>query len=86
MDETDWPDENDWLESEGLYTMQDVESNYDITWPHWFYPDNGGDLSVDDVGDEFSRMIGKPVNTSILVLIHKPFPFKQPRPKLGIPA
>jgi len=64
MDETDWPDENDWLESEGLYTMQDVESNYDITWPHWFYPDNGGDLSVDDVGDEFSRMIGKPVNTS----------------------
>ena len=62
-DETDWPDESDWLESEGLYTMQDVESNFDITWPHWFYPDNGGDLSVDDVGDEFSRMIGKPVNT-----------------------
>ena len=64
MDETDWPEESDWLESEGLYTMQDVESNFDITWPHWFYPDNGGDLSVDDVGDEFSRMIGKPVNTS----------------------
>jgi len=64
MDETDWPDENDWLSSEGLYTMQDVESNYDITWPHWYYPDNGGELSVDDIGDEFSRMIGKPVNTS----------------------
>jgi hypothetical protein len=64
MDETDWPEESDWLESEGLYTMQDVESNFDITWPHWYYPDNGGDLSVDDVGDEFSRMIGKPVNTS----------------------
>jgi len=63
-DETDWPDESDWLESEGLYTMQDVESNFDITWPHWFYPDNGGELSVDDIGDEFSRMIGKPVNTS----------------------
>jgi hypothetical protein len=64
MDETDWPEESDWLESEGLYTMQDVESNYDITWPHWYYPDNGGELSVDDIGDEFSRMIGKPVNTS----------------------
>jgi len=64
MDETDWPDESDWLESEGLYTMQDVESNYDISWPHWYYPDNGGELSVDDIGDEFSRMIGKPVNTS----------------------
>lgn len=63
-DETDWPEESDWLESEGLYTMQDVESNYDITWPHWYYPDNGGELSVDDIGDEFSRMIGKPVNTS----------------------
>ena len=63
-DETDWPEESDWLESEGLYTMQDVESNYDISWPHWFYPDNGGELSVDDIGDEFSRMIGKPVNTS----------------------
>ena len=64
MDESDWPDENEWLSSEGLYTMQDIESNYNITWPHWFYPDNGGELSIDDVGDEFSRMIGKPVNTS----------------------
>lgn len=64
MDESDWPDESEWLSSEGLYTMQDVESNYDITWPHWYYPDNGGELSIDDVGDEFSRMIGKPVNTS----------------------
>ena len=63
-EDADWPEESDWLESEGLYTMQDVESNFDITWPHWFYPDNGGELSVDDVGDEFSRMIGKPVNTS----------------------
>ena len=64
MDESDWPDESEWLSSEGLYTMQDIESNYNITWPHWFYPDNGGELSVDDVGDEFSEMIGKPVNTS----------------------
>lgn len=64
MDESDWPDENEWLSSEALYTMQDIESNYNITWPHWFYPDNGGELSVDDIGDEFSRMIGKPVNTS----------------------
>lgn len=64
MDESDWPDENEWLSSQALYTMLDIESNYNITWPHWFYPDNGGELSVDDIGDEFSRMIGKPVNTS----------------------
>jgi hypothetical protein len=63
-EDADWPEEREWLESEGLYTMQDVESNYDVSWPHWFYPDNGGELSVDDIGDEFSRMIGKPVNTS----------------------
>ena len=64
FDEADWPDESDWLESQGLYTMQDVESNYAITWPHWYYPNQGGELSIDDVADEFSRMIGKPINAS----------------------
>lgn len=64
MDESDWPDESDWLESQGLYTMQDIESNYDVMWPHWQYPDNGGELSIDDIADEFSRMIGKPINAS----------------------
>ena len=64
MDEADWPDESDWLESQGLYTMQDIESNYDVTWPHWYYPNQGGELSIDDVADEFSRMIGKPINAS----------------------
>jgi len=63
-EDADWPDESDWLESQGLYTMQDIESNYDITWPHWFYPDSGGEMSIDDIADEFSRMIGKPINAS----------------------
>ena len=64
MDESDWPDESDWLESQGLYTMQDIESNYDVMWPHWYYPNQGGEMSIDDVADEFSRMIGKPINAS----------------------
>ena len=64
MDEGDWPSESDWLESQGLHTMQDVESNYDVTWPHWFYPDSGGEMSIDDIADEFSRMIDKPINAS----------------------
>ena len=64
MEDADWPEESEWLSSKGYDTMQDIESNYNITWPHWFYPDNGGELTVDDIGDEFSRMIGKPVNTS----------------------
>jgi hypothetical protein len=63
-DEADWPDESDWLDSQNLQTMQDIESNYDVTWPHWQYPDSGGELSIDDVADEFSRMIGKPINSS----------------------
>jgi hypothetical protein len=63
MDESDWPDESDWLENEGIDTMQDVLS-YDITWPHWQYPDSGGELSIDDIADEFSRMIDKPINAS----------------------
>ena len=63
FDDADWPDESDWLESAGIDTMQDVLS-YDVTWPHWYYPDNGGELSIDDVADEFSRMIGKPINSS----------------------
>ena len=64
MDEADWPEERDWLESQGLYTMQDIESNYDVMWPHWYYPNQGGEMSIDDVADEFSRMIGKPINAS----------------------
>ena len=63
FDDADWPDESDWLESAGIGTMQDVLS-YDVTWPHWYYPDNGGELSIDDIADEFSRMIGKPINSS----------------------
>ena len=63
MDESDWPDESDWLENEGIDTMQDVLS-YDITWPHWYYPDQGGELSIDDIADDFSRMIDKPINAS----------------------
>ena len=56
--------ESEWLESVDLNTMIDIESNYSITWPHISYPNSGGDVSVDDVADEFSRMIGKPVNAS----------------------
>lgn len=54
--------EYDWLKSEGIRDMSDVESNYDITWPYWTSPESGG-TSIDDVGEEFSRMIGRKVTT-----------------------
>lgn len=54
--------ESDWLEHEGIENMSDVESNYDINWPHYHSQESG--ISVDDVADEFSREIGRPVNAS----------------------
>ena len=56
--------EQEWLESQNLGTMMDIESNYDISWPHWTQAGNGGELSIDDVADSFSRAIGRPINSS----------------------
>jgi hypothetical protein len=56
--------DREWLDSAGISSMSDVESNYDITWPHWTNVGGGGELSIDTVADEFSDMIGRPVNAS----------------------
>jgi hypothetical protein len=56
--------ESEWLEHEGLSTMQDIESNYDIRWPHYYNPNTGGDVSIDDAADSFSRAIGREVQAS----------------------
>jgi len=44
--------------------MIDIDSIYDITWPHWTNVGGGGELGIDTVADEFSEMIGRPVNAS----------------------
>lgn len=56
--------QDEWLESAGIETMQDVENRYEITWPHWMDPRQGGEMDVDQVADEFSSFMGKPVNAS----------------------
>jgi len=57
--------EEEWLESVDINTMQDVESNYNITWPHYYNPDtSGGDVSIEDAADSFSRAIGREVQAS----------------------
>jgi hypothetical protein len=33
-------DEDAWLEDEGIRYMSDIESNYEITWPYWEYPES----------------------------------------------
>jgi hypothetical protein len=46
--------------------MTDIENNFDIQWP--YYTDmnegSGGEMDVDQVADEFSGAMGKPVNAS----------------------
>jgi hypothetical protein len=56
--------ESEWLESEGISTMQDVQNNYDISWPHYYNPNTGGEVSVEDAADSFSRAVGREVQAS----------------------
>ncbi len=57
--------ESEWLESADINTMQDVESRYNITWPHYFTPEREtGGVSIEDAADSFSRGIGREVQAS----------------------
>lgn len=57
--------EEEWLEDNNINSMMDVESNYNITWPHYYNPDtSGGDVSIEDAADSFSRAIGREVQAS----------------------
>jgi hypothetical protein len=55
--------ESEWLEDNNINTMQDVESNYDINWPH-LYSQGGGEASIEDVANEFQDAIGRDVRAS----------------------
>lgn len=57
----------EWLEDNGISMMSDFGSEYDLEWPYWTEPDDyytGGGVSVNDVADDFSQAIGRPVNAS----------------------
>ena len=55
--------ESEWLESRDLNTMQDIEGEYDISWPHW-EQQGGGEASIQDVAQEFENAIDRPVQAS----------------------
>ena len=55
--------ESDWLESRDLNTMQDIEGEYDISWPHW-EQQGGGEASIQDIAQEFENAIDRPVQAS----------------------
>jgi hypothetical protein len=58
-------DEGSFLDDK-YQTMSDIQSNFDISWPHYYDINDGqdGDMDIDQVADEFSSYMGKPVNAS----------------------
>lgn len=56
-------DHGDWLSDAGLDAMSDIARVYDVQWPHWTSVGGGG-RAVEDIADNFSRAIGRPVNSS----------------------
>jgi len=56
--------ESDWLDDTGQDYMSDIERRYEITWPYLISGDTGDAQSIDDIADEFSGAIGRPVNHS----------------------
>ena len=66
LEDADMPDESDFFYDRGMQWMSDVYNEYsgDINWPHHTTVPSGGERSIQDVGEDFSNMIGKPVNVS----------------------
>ena len=56
-------DESDWLDDEDLDRMSAIEGTYDVSWPHWTSA-GGGEASIDEIADDFSQAIGRPVNSA----------------------
>jgi hypothetical protein len=58
-------DEGSFLDSR-YQTMSDIQSNFDISWPYYYDINDGqsGDMDGQQVADEFSSYMGKPVNYS----------------------
>lgn len=49
--------QEDWLDSQGIRYASDVESSYDVTWPHWTSPE-GNDTDVKEVALNFMNYMG----------------------------
>ena len=58
-------DEAEFLRDNHPY-MTDIQNNFDISWPYYYDINDGqdGEMDVDQVADDFSNSIGKPVNAS----------------------
>lgn len=59
-------DERDFLRNIGIYDMSDVSGavrTY-ISWPHWSYGDGDSEYNLEQLSDDFSETIGRPVHYS----------------------
>lgn len=57
--------QEEWLAHEGIHSMTDVLSDYNIEWPYWTEYDNENDeANLEEVADSFSYVVGKPVTAS----------------------
>jgi len=65
MEDQDNPDETDFFSDRGWHWMSSVHEDYSnsIEWPYYSQT-NKGELALETIGEEFSDMIGKPVNVS----------------------
>jgi len=65
MEDQDLPDESDFFSDRGWRWMQNIYEEYSryIEWPYYRLINDGGP-SLEIIGEQFSDMIGKPVNVS----------------------
>jgi len=57
--------QEEWLDNDGLHYMQDINNQYNISWPYYTTIENdNSELSIQMIADEFSGAVGKPVNVS----------------------
>jgi hypothetical protein len=59
-------DEGEWLISQGMRYMSDVQDRYsdEIQWPYWRGGGGDGEMDIDAVAEDFSNAIGRPVNAA----------------------
>jgi hypothetical protein len=55
--------ESEFLEDAGLDQMSDISSEFEISWPH-YTNGSGGDVSAEDVAEDFAKAIGRTVKAS----------------------
>jgi hypothetical protein len=55
--------ESEFLEDAGLDQMSDISSEFEISWPY-YTNGSGGDVSAEDVAEDFAKAIGRTVKAS----------------------